>query len=715
MVAVAKQAGLLKKGDLEGAVALADDLIRRSQSQRARMQQNHDVYWNLHGISFPPGVSNESVLRSGTGKAQVRLLLGLMSKKPTSRVFTTTSSQGEKDRAQAIEDFDNTIFEVCETQEGPVWIPALEDLLLYGYSVDRLEFVPSRLSVKGGAPDPDGEDYAYSLDDPAETRDERRKAYQADRSAFVKSLGAPAAKLPLRWVHCPAPQVFFRLEDGEPSVVLEVRIRSLKSVLEDPLYAKKLPRLRAYYARMAAQDKATALGLRVRFCVLEDNHLCTYLVLPERDLGDTEDWRARRAQAAFGGDFGGELADQYPNLLGRPGYIITPAFISGSVDPARQWRGVIDDMLELIVARDSLMSYAVTRQKRFTFSPAVIQTQPQRFQGEEYDLEGDATGGEPTPVVLSANANEATRLRPGETIQFLTAPAPSADELATIGWIDRSIDNLGTPDALLSAHQDISGFALSKLESLILAADRVILENIRRAHTKRVVLLHDLQKIIGEPLSLLLVGDANKREAQWYELDPKALKGLEHNVQALFDISRPENSAQDISLYREAVASGAFNRERARQIYLHTEDSQRIERDRMIDGFLDMPEIQQIMLSAIARDFMEEIGRLQAQEQGQISADDARQMSPGLLRALQQETLPGAPGYDSLQAVTQAGGQPQQFTPTPAFNPYGTPGPSPTSQDMEPTSNRAGRGGRPAGLARRPGGPKKSEPFLGGP
>jgi hypothetical protein len=710
-----KSAGLLKRGDLEGAIALADDLIRRAQPLRARMTRNAEVYWNEHPISFPPGVSNESVLRSGTGKAQVRLLLGLMSQLPTSRVFTTTSSQSEKDRAQAIEDFDNTIWDVCQVQEGPVWIPALEDLLLYGYSVDRLEVVPSRLSVKNGAPDPDGADYAYSLDDPAATREARRSAYAADRAAFVRGLGGPAAKLPLRWFHCPAPQVYFRLEDGEPVVVLEVRIRSAKSVLEDPLYARKLPDFRRRVARLSAQDKATALSLRVRFCVLEDNHLCTYLLLPEQEAGDGADWRTRGLQASLAGDFTGELADQYPNLLGRPGYIVTPAFVSGSVDPARQWRGVIDDMLDLIIARDSLMSYAVTRQKRFTFSPAVIQTQPQQFQGEQYDLEGDATAGEPTAVVLSAGANEATRLRPGETIQFLTAPAPSADELGTVAWIDRSIDNLGTPDSLLSAHQDISGFALSKLESLILAADRVILENIRRSHTKRVVLLHDLLKIIKEPLSVLLVGDANKREAQWYELKPEDLKGLEHNVQALFDISRPENSAQDISLYQQAVASGAFNRERARQIYLHTEDSQRIERDRMIDGFLDTPQIQELMLSAIARDFTEEIGRLQAQEQGQISADDARRMSPGLVRALQQQTLPGAPGYDALQAVTQAGQQPQQFAPTPALSPYNTPTPSPTSQNLEPSSKRAGRGGRPAGLAKRPGGEKRSEPFLGGP
>lgn len=709
-----KSAGLLRKGDLEGAVALADDLIRRAQPLRSRMARNAEVYWGEHPISFPPGVSNESVLRSGTGKAQVRLLLGLMSQLPTSRIFTTTSSQSEKERAQAIEDFDNTIWDVCQVQEGPVWIPALEDLLLYGFSVDRLEVVPSRLSTKNGAPDPDGADYAYTLDDPQATRDARRTAYQADRSAFVKGLGGPAGKLPLRWVHVPAPNFWFRLEDGDVKVALEVRIRSLKSVLEDPLYERKLPKLRAYYKRLEAQDKATALSLRVRFCVLEDGHMCTYLVLPERDAGDDGDWRSRQAQASFAGDFGGELADQYPNLLGRPGYIVTPAFVSGSVDPARQWRGVIDDMLDLIIARDSLMSYAVTRQKRFTFSPAVIQTQPQQFQGEQYDLEGDATAGEPTAVVLSAGANEATRLRPGETIQFLTAPAPSADELGTVAWIDRSIDNLGTPDSLLSAHQDISGFALSKLESLILAADRVILENIRRSHTKRVVLLHDLLKIIGEPLSVLLVGDANKREAQWYELHPKDLKGLEHNVQALFDISRPENSAQDISLYQQAVASGAFNRERARQIYLHTEDSQRIERDRMIDGFLDTPEIQTLMLSAIARDFTEEIGRLQAQEQGAISADDARRMSPGLVRALQQQTLPGAPGYDALQAVTQAGQQPQQFAQPDSLTAYNTPVPSPTSVNAEPTARQAGRGGRPAGLARRPGGPKRSEPFLSG-
>jgi hypothetical protein len=135
----------------------------------------------------------------------------------------------------------------------------------------------------------------------------------------------------------------------------------------------------------------------------------------------------------------------------------------------------------------------------------------------------------------------------------------------------------------------------------------------------------------------------------------------------------------------------------------------------MIDGFLDTPQIQEIMLSAIARDFTEEIGRLQAQEQGAISADDARRMSPGLVRALQQQTLPGAPGYSALQQVAGAGQQPQQFAPEPALSPYGTPTPSPTSQQLEPSSRRAGRGGRPAGLNRRPGGPKISEPFLGGP
>ena len=706
--------GLIRPNDPEQIQDLIWTELQAAQRRIGMHDEMVSLQENTYPISFPPKVQNAENVYSGLASQQLGLMRGILDEQPTVKVAVTSVAVKAKAVAEEIQQFDNRVFQVLEAQGGAVFHDVREDVLRFGVGVDCLDLYPGRLAdgpQRGDYTEPGG--------------------YLAARKQHLRNKGTPSGRLPWVWRRID-PRFFLWREDPETdglSLAIEIRWRNLKELIESPRYRKRLPKLRSFYQELADKDKTLALTARVRFVIVQDPYWTTYFAMHDLQpktlppYSFDSPYGSTAASTVLGSFVGGEIAEQFPNDLGKIQYVLTRGLTSGTEDPARRYRGIYYDMRHLIRAYDAFLSWITTRRKDFLFAPAVITQTLLDPNGVPYAAAED-DGGTPADVNLEPGAYTLQRLQPGEAIQFVEPPI-GQDEQYLLETLKNQALALGVPDDLVSPKGIRSGFLFESLLNVTLARHRPIITGISQGHRQRVELLHEQIKLLGEPLSVLAQENKSSgTEATWYSLDPDSLEGI--SVEAVYDVKRPQDQAQALSNYAQSVQTGALDEDNARSLYLSRQDHEVIRQNKLLDELRNMPQVKQFLLLKVLEQSGMLVDQQRAAAQANVSPDQLLNATPSLAATYASAVQPGEPGYSAAQAALPAllaqqangaaptapgatpsppGAQPPSTGPSPVLG-SGRPPIVPGGRRIGPTVPRPG--GRPAGLNRRPGGPRRS-------
>lgn len=699
---------------LDECLELLASMFYDHEREKDVQSKMHDLKLNKHAIPFPKNVPSPTIVYTSMAMANVQLLRGMLEEEPIIHAVTMDEDAKAKSLAQDIEDWDNNVWTLLEQQYGPIFGPVREDQLVHGYGVDRQTYASVAMSDK---------DPHY----PARGANEAAAEYLKRRTKWIRDKGTGEGRFPLgcRWVDS---RTFYFIEDDEEqglTIAAEVQQRAIHRILDNPRYGD-LPGLQGYYLNRYGQDNVEKFSAMARFIVLETPEWVTHLTLPDLPY---RQWYSNMGVDSI---YPGEIVEQYANPIGRVSYTLTKGLTTNTPDKADRHRGIFRDQATLIYALDAWISYRMTRAKDYIFPAAIITQQANSYQGIPF-VPGKGPGGEDSKVELVRGGSKATRLRPGERVEFLTNPSGGPEEIEFQNTLRQYAGKIGIPDSFLDARGMDSGYLYASVEQTVMASRKPIITGFQAGHVHRCRINHALVVCYNEALTITTQADQQARVARWVTLDPEKIADFDYNLRCIYGIRKQANTLADLQAYEQAVMGGSHSEEEAAEEFLHKQDYPRTRERKLIDQWYKDPSVQQWIMTRA----LEKAGLMlddeAVKQEGDINWDQLMNASPELVRVIAQRIQPGMPGFDLIQRFMQEHGMApigqQALPPGPgAASPPGPGGPtltppapptfngvpdngatlsSPPGQPAARSTPTLRLGGRPSGQRRQPTGPRR--------
>lgn len=673
---------------IEYLVEQVRDLVKLHRNRLSIQSQRVSRIEQSNHVSFPEDAENPQEVLSGTFDQQLGLWRGLFEERPQLVLpIEETPGNDEKARLQLIQNVGNGLPWLLERQGRPVLAPCMDDLGLHGYCVWRVDMDLPRM----GNQMPDRAEY--------EDADEYSKA----RESKIRAMGMNTGENPLRWTRTDPRNFFWEERDDGPglSLAVEVRIRKLGRFLKEERYQRKMPKLRAKFKELLQNDPAAAAKAWVPFIVVEDGDWCSYLALTDA-MGTTDILQDATVVAQRILDAAGdaELADQYPSVLGMPQYVLTDGLTTNSTDPGRAKKGICDSMSSLVDRYDAMLSFTMTEYVNFgAFPPVVVVEDVVRDQyGNAVVASEDDAGTADTQIDLKQGFHKITPLRPGQKFQYVRPEGMGPDGVRMKDDLRHLIGLHGIPDSLGEQNAS-SGYQYSQQVNTVHSRYKPQIGGIQRGWQETMLLMFRLLRIAykGEKAQIATPG-AKPSVVTWVTINPdKDLADLDFPMEVVFEFKNPADDLAMLQAYHQASdpPNPAMTKNRARQKYIKLDDAENESSQLVVQEYLASPEMQQWVRQAALKKFDQKLAAQQAAAQGAFSAQDLQGATPAVAQTIDRMAQPGMPGYGAVQ---QAQGLLQ---PGMAQPPTSVQGPQIQGPPAIP-------GGRPAGQARQPGGPRRT-------
>jgi hypothetical protein len=627
--------------------------------------------WNA---GTPSGEANVQV-KTKLIASQIGTMWGMAtSAKPRVRTSVASVAESAKKEAEQAENYLNNVFPTLEHQAGTsIWDSTFFDKYSLGFSWDAQDLYPARMTT----------DLELDTNDP--------QGYVKKRARIQKQRGTRMGKLPMHW-RTGAPERLYFQESEEGSglaLAIEHRTRFLRDIVTNPKYDEGCPKLHAFYERVASdsKDKGGLDRLLVDFWIVESPKHTAYWVSGAAQ--EQPYLRGRYVSVATdlqGACPDGELADCDGNPLNRVRYVVDPCFRNTVDDEALKFYGLPHLMAPLAQRIDHWYGLRWKRAYQHSEAAWALTQDAVMLPGGEMGYAAEGESGASTTIEFKAN--EATLLPPGVKPMPIINPYESSEERAILMDLRNDLYAIGVNPTIFD--QGSSGYSRALAINSTMAKFEPARNNTELAHMQRVLTHLAALRVYGEPLGIATSGKDHATE--WYEANPKDWDDLELNMEPIYTLSPPEDLAANIQNATMLVQAGFANHEDAATTVLHIEDWQQRLRNMTAEQIANSPEVMQATQLDVLQEMQIAIADQQAQEQGDVSAQDFEGLPPEAANAFIQATPPGAPGYAAAQQLAGAR----------QANPQGGP---PTNGAPSPVG---GIKGRAAGQKRRPGGPNKT-------
>jgi hypothetical protein len=352
-------------------------------------------------------------------------------------------------------------------------------------------------------------------------------------------------------------------------------------------------------------------------------------------------WTRKSLTYAIGGQVIHQEIHKYPNVP----YVYAMGQAVASKDPARMGLSVLYPLRKIIPYLARLLSQKASAIHVYAW-PTVILRQAQFSSPIGENVEGSDGAAMRS---LDFTPGKPYALLPGEDISFLVWNGEGPDIDRQIGIIMEMCDRAGIPGTSMGANSGDSGYAVNQL----IGAARMKLKPLIR-HGED-ALRQDIQNLwdiveyrVKQKVPVYL---REKKQGGWMEIGPDDLKGYRHvevNLNPLLPTDTYAKSSQAINEYNATLRS----RRSAREM-VGIEQPEDEENQRLIELFLDRPEIQDLMSQAIVR----KAGFMLEQQQ-QLPAGELVQRGMALPGAYQQAITDNLQGQPTQPPQAMAQGQP---------------------------------------------------------
>lgn len=288
-----------------------------------------------------------------------------------------TTERGETEKMEAGL---NALFDELEERAGArVWPRAVMDALGLGEGVIRIDRAPAAF-WPDLVPDEEGKDKFLRLFEQDE------KAYRAAREEYKRTCG-----LPIRWEHVPLEQWFPIYENDVWVEGFEVEQRSLRSVLNNPLFDTS--ELESGLGAVNERYQLSTMVSILRYANQGKQAIYAYAGATRTNKGSFPD------PTQIGNLRGGRpvLLHETDTHLGRLPYVRIPGRFGGWIEAGSSIEQVMNACMHLNQIADEMMSQAVTNIRVRYWPTTVTYYSRDRTQ--------DATKGLPKPQPVQEGGN----------------------------------------------------------------------------------------------------------------------------------------------------------------------------------------------------------------------------------------------------------------------------------------------------------------------
>lgn len=573
---------------------IQSDLQSKYAERNDLIDEMEELRFMENEVVVPAGMEPE-IVRAPIGYSIVENVVGTMvANDPQIRVPPASLTPRAQASSSELEKWTyGALTQLRMQQNEDVFERFMECMVAYGHGCMRMLYAPQRW---GGFP--------------KQSKGEESEAYN-DRSEAWKK-GRP---LPIAWNWVDPRCVYPEWGDTGLESVLEVDYR-------DPLVVSRY--------NLNGISKAD----------LSD--LCRHHIEDGGEIEFAQLWTRDSLTYCLDGQVVHQKKHTYPCVP----YVYALGQAVASKDPARMGLSVLYPLRHLIPYLDRLLSQRASAIRLFAWPTPVIKQAP--FSGAIENQEGDAADVRQIEI----KPGQPVTLFPGEDISFLMWQGDGPDINNQIAIVMEMCDRAGIPGTTMGVGGGDSGYAVNQL---IGAARMKLKPLIRHGEDSLRWTIQTMFDIVEYQIRQKVpVYLREKKQAGWLTIGPDDLKGYRHvevNLNPLLPTDTYAKSSQAINEYN----SGLRSRRGAREM-IGIEQPEDEENQRLIELFMDRPEIQEAMSQAIVR----KLG-FALQQQQQLPAGELVQRGTQLPPAYQQAITDSMTGQPTQAPGAAPGGPPQMI------------------------------------------------------
>jgi hypothetical protein len=573
---------------------IQSDLESKYSERNETINEMDELRFSDNDVEVPSGLEKE-VVQSSIAYSIVENVVGTLTANDALIRIPPSALSGKSQQASSdLEKWTVGAFTQLRLQQNEdVFERFLECLVAYGHGCMRMLYAPQ---LWRGFPKQDKKGGQTEED------------YNNQAEAWKQ--GRP---LPMAWTWCDPRCVYPSWSDQGLESVLEVDHR-------DPLAVS-----------------------RYKFNLISDADLGDLERTHLKDNGDIEFaqlWTRDSLTYAIDGVVVHQEKHKYPSIP----YVYALGQAVASKDPARMGLSVLYPLRKLLPYLDRLLTQKASAIRLYAWPTVVVKQGPFSPIGE--NMEGD----DASVRQIEVKPGQTVTLFQGEEISFLTWQGDGPDIDRQISLIMEMCDRAGIPGASMGVDTANSGYAINQL----IGAARMKLKPLTRhgedAYRQLIRTMYDIVEYrVKQPVPVYL---REKKQGGWLTIGPDDLKGYRHvevTLNPLLPTDTYARSSQAINEYNATIRS----RRSAREM-VGIEQPEDEENQRLLEMFLDRPEIQQVMSEAIVRKFGFAI-----QQQQALSPADMVQRGMQLPGAYQQAITDQMQGQPTNAAPPQGATAPQ--------------------------------------------------------